>query len=88
MESRIEKGLLYAGTNRGSFWVSKDDGSHWEENSKGIANNYIRSICPSRFLKQRVYMAMTGINYDDLHRYAYVSEDYGRSWATISEGLR
>ena len=87
VESRIEKGLLYAGTNKGSFWISKDDGVHWEENSMVIANNYIRSICPSRFLKQRVYMTMTGINYDDLHRYAYVSEDYGRNWKNISEGL-
>ncbi|MBK7653690.1 MAG: hypothetical protein IPJ20_27380, partial [Flammeovirgaceae bacterium] len=87
VESKIEKGLLYIGTDKGSFWVSKDDGAHWEENSKGIANNYIRSICPSRFRKQRVYMTMTGINYDDLHRYVYVSEDYGKNWATISEGL-
>ena len=87
IESRIEKGLLYAGTNRGAFWVSKDDGAYWEENSKGLANNYIRSICPSRFVKERVYMSMTGINYDDLHRYLYVSENYGATWKNISEGL-
>ncbi len=30
---------------------------------------------------------MTGINYDDLHKYLYVSEDYGQHWKSISDGL-
>jgi photosystem II stability/assembly factor-like uncharacterized protein len=87
VESPIQKGLLYAGTDRGAFWVSKNDGLSWEENSVGLANNYIRSICPSRFVKERVYAAMTGINYDDLHSYLYLSEDYGKTWSAISTGL-
>jgi hypothetical protein len=62
-------------------------GPDWEEHSTGLANNYIRSICPSRFAKSRVYVAMTGINYDDLQSYLYVSEDYGKSWANIAKGL-
>ena len=87
VESKIEKGLLYAGTDKGAFWVTKNDGVHWEENSRGLANNYIRSICPSRFAKSRVYVAMTGINYDDFQGYLYVSEDYGKNWASIATGL-
>lgn len=86
-ESKIEKGLLYAGTDRGAFWVTKNDGANWEENSAGLAHNYIRSICPSRFAKARVYVAMTGINYDDLQSYLYVSEDYGKNWTSIAAGL-
>jgi photosystem II stability/assembly factor-like uncharacterized protein len=87
VESKLEKGLLYAGTDKGAFWVSKNDGTSWEENSTGLANNYIRSICPSRFVKARVYVAMTGINYDDLQGYLYVSEDYGKNWKSIAVGL-
>jgi photosystem II stability/assembly factor-like uncharacterized protein len=87
VESPTEKGLLYAGTDRGALWVSKNDGASWEEHSKGIANNYIRSISPSRHKTSRVYMAMTGINYDDLHSYVYSSEDYGNTWKGISAGL-
>ncbi len=78
---------MYTGTDKGAFWVSKNDGQSWEENSKGLANNYIRSICPSRFVKERVYLAMTGINYDDLHSYLYVSEDDGKNWRSINDGL-
>jgi photosystem II stability/assembly factor-like uncharacterized protein len=87
VESFIQKGLLYAGTDKGAFWVSKNDGISWEENDNGLANNYIRSICPSRFAKERVYVAMTGINYDDLKSYLYVSEDHGKNWTSIAKGL-
>ena len=87
VESLKVKGLLYAGTDKGAFWVSKNDGVAWEENSSGLANNYIRSICPSQFAASRVYLAMTGINYDDLHSYLYASEDYGRNWKGISSDL-
>lgn len=86
-ESFVQKGLLYAGTDKGAFWVSKNDGESWEENDNGLANNYIRSICPSRFEKERVYIAMTGINYDDLNSYLYASEDYGKTWLPINTGL-
>jgi photosystem II stability/assembly factor-like uncharacterized protein len=86
-ESKLEKGLLYAGTDKGAFWVSQNDGVTWDENSNGLANNYIRSICPSRFSKSRIYLAMTGLNYDDLKSYLYVSEDHGKNWENISAGL-
>ena len=87
VESRLAKGLLYAGTDKGACWVSKNDGISWEEHSQGLANNYIRSICPSNHAKERVYVAMTGINYDDLHSYLYTSEDYGKTWKSIAAGL-
>ena len=86
-ESPIEKALIYYGTDRGSFWVSKNDGEIWEEESINIEDNYIRSIYPSKFKKSRVYMSMTGINYDDLSNYLYSSENYGQHWKKISSNL-
>ncbi|SIN74368.1 Sortilin, neurotensin receptor 3 [Algoriphagus halophilus] len=86
-QSPIKKEVLYAGTDHGAFWVSKDEGATWEENSIGIANNYIRSISPSHHQVSRVYMAMTGINYDDLKAYVYASEDDGKTWKSIASGL-
>jgi photosystem II stability/assembly factor-like uncharacterized protein len=87
VESSLAKGLLYVGTDHGAFWVSRNDGATWEEQSTGIASNYIRSISPSNHHLARVYMAMTGINYDDLRSYVYVSEDYGKHWKSIASGL-
>tara|TARA_R110000796_G_scaffold159169_3_gene275782 strand:- start:33269 stop:35875 length:2607 start_codon:yes stop_codon:yes gene_type:complete len=87
VESKFQKGLLYMGTDKGAFWVSKDDGKNWEEHSKGLPNNYIRSIMPSQFKASRVYVALTGLNYDDLNTYLYVSEDYGANWKPIMNNL-
>ena len=87
VESPIKKGLLYVGTDKGAFWVSKNAGAHWEEFSLGLANQYIRSICPSYFKASRVYVCMTGINEDDLHSYLYGSENYGSNWTSIQGGL-
>jgi hypothetical protein len=67
--------------------VTQDDGRHWKEFSEGLANGYIRSICPSRFSESRVYAAVTGINYDDLKNHLYVSEDYGKTWKSIVANL-
>jgi photosystem II stability/assembly factor-like uncharacterized protein len=86
-ESEVRKGLLYAGTDRGAFWVTMDDGATWEERSSGLPNNYIRSITPSKFEEGRVYVALSGINYDDLGNYLFVSEDYGNNWRSLSNNL-
>lgn len=87
VQSPLNSGLLYAGTDHGAFWVSKNDGGTWDEYSSGLAHNYIRSIASSRFQPARVFVAMTGINYDDLGSYLYVSEDYGKNWRNIAAGL-
>ena len=86
-ESPLKPGLLYAGTDRGAFWVTHNDGIKWIEHSNGLPNGYIRSICPSRFSPSRVYAAVTGINYDDLKNYLFVSEDHGKTWKSITSNL-
>jgi len=86
-ESSLNSGLIYMGTDKGAFWVTRDGGMNWEERSEGLADNYIRSIVPSRFSESRVYLAMTGINYDDLHHYLYLSENYGESWTRVKGNM-
>ena len=87
VESTRKAGLLYMGTDRGAFWVTQNDGETWAEHSDGLANAYIRSIAPSQHKDARVYVAMTGINYDDLNAYLYASEDHGKTWKAIQNNL-
>ena len=86
-ESELQPGLLYVGTDHGAFWNSKNSGKSWKEFSDGLPNAYIRSIQPSNFKKSRVYLTMTGINYDDLNNYIFVSENYGKTWNSITADL-
>ncbi len=92
-ESRIKQGLLYAGTSHGAFWVSQNDGENWTEHSAfPTAGTYlplanIRSICPSAHQAGRVYLAMTGRNFDDLNNYLFSSEDHGQTWQSLHANL-
>ncbi|MBT4785067.1 MAG: hypothetical protein HOO21_06910, partial [Candidatus Marinimicrobia bacterium] len=86
-ESELQPGLLYVGTDHGAFWNSKNSGKSWKEFSDGLPNAYIRSIQPSNFKKSRVYLTMTGINYDDLNNYIFVSENYGKTWNSITADI-
>jgi photosystem II stability/assembly factor-like uncharacterized protein len=86
-ESPLKPGLLYVGTNKGAFWVSKNDGADWSEHSAGLPNHYIRSIFPSKHLESRVYVVVTGINDDVFHNYLFASDDYGNNWQPISANL-
>ncbi len=86
-ESRLKAGLLYVGTDHGAFWTSRDDGANWTEHSNGLPMAYIRSICASRHAESRVYVALTGLNYDDLSHHLFASEDYGATWTSIAANL-
>jgi len=75
VESPLKPGLLYAGTDKGAFWVTHNDGIEWTEFSEGLPDRYIRNA------------AVTGINDDDLANYLFVSEDHGRQWSSITGNL-
>lgn len=86
-ESPVSPGILAIGTDKGAVWITGDDGKSWIERSEGLPNRYIRSLVLSRFSKDRIYLAMTGINDDDLSSHLYVSEDLGKTWISISADL-
>ena len=86
-ESKLKKGLLFVGTDHGSFWMSNNDGKTWQERSKGLPIAYIRSIQPSQYNSSRIYIAMTGINYDNLNNYLFASQNLGKTWTSISANL-
>lgn len=86
-ESPLQPGLLAVGTDKGSVFITNDDGKIWSEQSGGLPNRYIRSIVFSRYSKQRIYLSMTGLNDDDFSPYLYVSEDLGDHWTPITANL-
>lgn len=86
-QSKQNSSLIYAGTDKGGFWVSEDAGVTWVERNEGLPRGYIRTIVPSAFSVNRVYAAVSGLNDDDLKTYLLCSEDCGRNWRSVAGNI-
>ena len=87
-ESPFKFGLLYVGSDDGLVHVSKNGGGSWENISSGFPKNlWVTEIAASQHKKSRVYLTLNGYRWDDFTSYIYVSEDYGKSWKSISANI-
>jgi len=87
-ESPLRFGVLYAGTDDGKLWYTKDGGKQWEElKSKEIPQRWISRITPSKFDMATVYVTQTGRRDDDFQVYIWKSNDFGKTWADISSNI-
>ena len=89
--SEIQRGLIWAGTNDGQLWYTRDAGKKWNNvtaNIKGLpAWGTIRKIEPSHFDPATAYVAIDFHIMDDRKPYLYKTTDYGRTWSKITSDL-
>ena len=89
--SEIQRGLIWAGTNDGQLWYTRDAGAHWTNvtaNIKGLpAWGTIRKIEPSHFDPASAYVAIDFHIMDNRRPYLYKTTDYGRTWTKITSNL-
>ena len=87
-ESKFQFGLLYTGSDDGKIHVSKDGGVSWQLISGNLPQNlWVSRVVASSHKKERVYAALNGYRNDIFESYVFVSEDYGKNWTAISDGL-
>ena len=86
-ESPLMPEILYAGTDDGNLWVTKDFGKNWIKINNGLPKKWVTRIYASKFKKSRVYVSLTGYREDDFTTYVYVSEDFGKTWNSIKSNL-
>jgi photosystem II stability/assembly factor-like uncharacterized protein len=87
-ESPLEKGVLYAGTDDGRVWVTKNDGGNWTEITKGLPDNsVITCIEASKYIKGTLYITINDRKEDNIKPFVYVSSNYGSSWKAIANNL-
>ncbi|HJU64255.1 MAG TPA: hypothetical protein VJ596_01200, partial [Gemmatimonadaceae bacterium] len=90
-ESAVRPGILFAGTDDGNVWLTKNDGASWEKlNGRfpGLpAKAYVVRIEPSHFDSATVYVAFDNHRVNDLEPYLYVSSDFGRTFRSIVNNL-
>jgi len=87
-ESPLKFGLLYAGTDDGNIWITKDGGVEWELITTSLPENkWVSSIFPSPHDEGTVYLSMNGYRDDDFSTYVFFSKDYGKTWTSIVGNL-
>jgi len=89
--SKIQKGLIWAGTNDGLIWNTRDGGRTWNNLTKHVTGlpvwGTIRRIEPSRFDAGTAYVAVDYHLMDNREPFIYKTADYGQTWQRISDGL-
>jgi hypothetical protein len=89
-ESPRNPDVLWAGTDDGALWVTRDGGKEWVQVTKNVGlpqPRWVSTIEPSRFQEGRCYVAFDGHRSDDDRPYLYVTEDYGKTWRPITGNL-
>jgi photosystem II stability/assembly factor-like uncharacterized protein len=88
--SKIQKGLIWAGTNDGQVWYTPD-AEHWTNVTKNISGlpslGTITNIAPSAFDPRTAYISVDFHLVDNRDPYIYKTTDLGKSWKLISGNL-
>ena len=80
---------LWAGTDDGLVWRTRDDGAHWENVTPRALTPWskVGVIEPSHFDPEAAYLAIDRHRLDDRRPYVYRTRDGGRSWRLAVDGI-
>ena len=89
--SQLQQGLIWAGTNDGQIWYTKDAGANWTNVTKNIGGmppwGTVTSIEPSHFDPGTAYVSVDFHLVDNRDPYIYKTTDFGKTWKPIVGGL-
>lgn len=87
-ESPVKSGLIYAGTDDGRIWRTKNGGKDWKEIRSGaVPVKWVSRLVASKYDMGTVYMTQTGRRDDDFQVYVWKSTDFGENWVDISGNI-
>lgn len=88
VESNLEPGLIWTGSNDGQVQLTKNGGANWTNVTANIPDlpkwGTIANIEVSRYKKGAAYLTVDLHQMGDFDPYVYKTEDYGQSWKLIS----
>ena len=90
-ESPIIPGVIWAGTNDGNVWLTRNHGENWTRLNGNIPNApekyWVKRLEASNHDPARAYLVFDGHRNDDQNPYVFVTDDYGQSWRSITSNL-
>ena len=81
--------LIWAGTDDGLVWRTRDGGSHWQNVTPAQLSAWskIGVVEPSHFDADTAYIAVDRHRLDDPRPYIYRTRDGGMTWTLIADGI-
>jgi photosystem II stability/assembly factor-like uncharacterized protein len=90
-ESRLERGLIWAGTNDGQVQLTRDAGKTWTNVTANFPNlppwGTVGNIEPSRYAAGAAYIAFDFHQVNNRDPFIYKTADYGKTWRPITNGI-
>jgi photosystem II stability/assembly factor-like uncharacterized protein len=82
-------GTIWAGTDDGLVWITRDGGAHWKNVTPPALTPWskVSQIDASHFSDQTAFVAVNRFRLDDLRPYVYVTRDGGAHWQLAVTGL-
>jgi photosystem II stability/assembly factor-like uncharacterized protein len=91
MESPLQKGLIWTGSDDGLVQLTRDGGKSWDNMTppKSMMPEWIQinSLEASPHDPATAYVAATMYKWDDFKPYLYKTSDYGKTWKKITNGI-
>jgi len=88
--SEIQRGLIWAGTNDGKVWFTRDGATTWNDVTKAMqlpAWGTIRKIEPSHFDPATAYVAVDYHMMDDRRPVVMKTTNFGKTWTNVTGDL-
>jgi hypothetical protein len=88
IESRLERGVIWVGSNDGPVSVTRDNGKSWKNvTPKDLVGARIQTVEDSPHMKGRAYIAAYRFMREhDLKPYIYRTDNYGETWTLLTDG--
>lgn len=88
LESPLEKGVIWTGSDDGFVYITKDNGATWQNVTPvGLQECLINAIDVSPHDKATAYIATTRYKFNDHTPGLYKTTDYGKTWVKINNGI-
>jgi photosystem II stability/assembly factor-like uncharacterized protein len=91
-ESPRDPSVIWAGTDDGNVQVTRDGGKTWTNVAPNITGapkfSWVSSINASNVDAGTAYLTIDQHRLNDFAPYVFVTNDYGKSWRAINQGLR
>jgi len=85
--STVNYNIIYAGTDDGNVWISKNDGANWDKISGTLPNRWVTKVLADPYNESSAYVTFSGYRYLEKISHIFKTNDFGVTWLDLSNDL-